>query len=85
VSALTDFITATRTTMMGDAYTRKARARVHHRLNARTTPDQVREILDLRDRRGWSVARIASKMKLPTSTVQSVINGNGARTILPIG
>jgi len=85
MSALTGFITNTRTTLMGDAYARRPSTRVYHRLNAKTTPEQVLEIMHLRERRGFSAQRIATKMNLPKSTVQSVLNGNGARTILPTG
>ena len=55
--------------------------RVYHRATAKTTLEQVREILDIRNRRGWSAARIAVKMNLPASTVQSVLNGCGSRTV----
>lgn len=82
MSALTNFITNTRTTMMGDAYARKSKARRHHRANAKTTDQQVLDILHLRERRGWSPARIATKLGLAKSCVQSVINGNGTRTVL---
>lgn len=53
-----------------------------HRVNAKLTEDQVREALDLRNRRGWSPQRIATKLKISRAAAEGVISGGcGARTL----
>ena len=76
-----EFISNTRTTMAGDLTSARAKAPYGHRLNATTTPEQVVQIMNLRERRGWSPQRIATKTGLPVTTVAGIINGNGARTV----
>lgn len=76
-----EFIANTRTSQAASLTSGKAKPERGHRHNAKTTPEQVKQILELRERRGWSPARIATKTKIPVTTVTSVINGNGARTV----
>ena len=53
-----------------------------HRKNAKLTEQQVLDILALREKRGWSPARIATKLKLTESQCGGVINqGLGTRTV----
>lgn len=53
-----------------------------HRNNAKLTAEQVLAILDLREKRGWSPGRIATKLKLPESQCSGVIHrGLGTRTV----
>lgn len=52
------------------------------RVNAKLTEEQVLQILDLRERRGWSALRIAMKMKIKPSQAEGVyMRGCGMRTI----
>ena len=51
------------------------------RVNAQVTDQQVIEVLDLRERRGWSALRIARKLGIKESQAQGIINGNGTRTV----
>ena len=55
----------------------------HRRCNAKLTPDQVKEIMDRRDRKGMSVTKIAQEMNLPHARVKGVVDGGcGTRTVL---
>lgn len=60
---------------------RPAKSATHHRARFTTTPEQVKEVMYLRERRGWSAGRIATKTGLPVSTINSIFSGNGARTV----
>ena len=53
------------------------------RVNAKLTNEQVLEVLHLRDRRGWSAARIATKLKITPSQAAGVFDrGCGIRTVV---
>jgi len=61
---------------------RPAQKERSHRNNAKLTAEQVLAILDLREKRGWSPGRIATKLKLPESQCSGVIHrGLGTRTV----
>lgn len=54
-----------------------------HRGQAKTTPEQVLEVMHLRNRYGLSVAKIARRTGLTFSTVRGIVeSGNGTNTCM---
>ena len=61
---------------------RPVRKERSHRKHAKMTEEQVMAVLELRDKRGWSPQRIATKLNLPVTQCNAVINmGVGTRTV----
>ena len=61
---------------------RPVRKERSHRKNAKMTEEQVMAVLELREKRGWSPQRIATKLNLPVTQCSGVIHrGLGTRTV----